>query len=562
LTINNYQLPINNDKRGKLLALLLPLFIVNFSLFIGCENPFIQEIVDSKKVSFESNGGSSVKDQTVFRDRPVRKPSDPSKDGYTFDAWYSDDETFLEEWDFAAIPGADMTLYAKWNIIEIRTVTGMAVKTQPDELVYTDGDTLDLSGLVVTLTYNTGLPEDVALKDLAGKGISTNPANGTVLSHSEHNGAPVIVSKDGLPPQNAGTLTVVNDISFFSAVLVSVGGLHTMAIKSDGTLWAWGYNGDGQLGDGTTTSRRSPVKIGADTDWASVAASFYHTMAIKSDGTLWAWGENISGRLGDGTSTDRLSPVKIGADTDWASVAAGNYHTMAIKSDGTLWAWGRNSSGQLGDGTTTDHSSPVKIGADTDWASVAAGSLHTMAIKSDGTLWAWGNNTYGRLGDGTTSGGRTSPVKIGADTDWASVAAGSGHTMAIKSDGTLWAWGGNNYGQLGDDTTTDRSSPVKMADTDWASVAAGYYHTMAIKSDRTLWAWGWNNDGQLGDGTTTDRSSPVKIGADTDWASVSAGYSHTMAIKSDGTLWAWGSGGRLGDGTYTSRTSPVPVMGE
>ncbi|HRU45471.1 MAG TPA: chromosome condensation regulator RCC1, partial [Spirochaetota bacterium] len=345
---------------------------------------------------------------------------------------------------------------------------------------------------------------------------------------------------------------------------VSCGRDHTIALKLDGTLWTWGNNGFGQLGDGTTGSNKSsPVQIGSSTDWASVSCGISHTVAIKSNGSLWAWGYNNSGRLGDGTTANKSSPIQIGVSTDWASVSCGGGHTVAIKSNGSLWAWGNNELGQLGDGTTGNKSYPIRIGVSTDWASVSCGGSHTVAIKSNGSLWAWGRNNSGQLGDGTTEN-RSSPVQIGGgSTDWASVSCGGSHTVAIKSNGTLWAWGYNYYGQLGDGTTANKSSPVQIGggSTDWASVSCGNDHTVAIKSNKTLWAWGYNGSGQLGDGTTGNKSSPVQIGSSTDWASVSCGGSHTVALKSNKTLWAWGNNGsgQLGDGTTTNKSSPVQI---
>ena len=242
-----------------------------------------------------------------------------------------------------------------------------------------------------------------------------------------------------------------------------------------------------------------------------IAADTYHTIALKSDGTLWAWGQNGSGQLGDGTNTDKNAPVQIGTGTNWLSIAAGLYHTIALKSDGTLWAWGYNDWGQLGDGTNTDRWSPVQIGTGTNWLSIAAGEMHTIALKSDGTLWAWGRNGNGQLGNGTNTT-KNAPVKIGTGTNWASIAAGHAHTIALKSDGTLWAWGWNIFGQIGDGTNTDRWSPVQIGTgTNWLSIAGGGYHTIALKSDCTLWAWGWNAYGQLGDGTNTNKNAPVQI---------------------------------------------------
>ncbi len=335
---------------------------------------------------------------------------------------------------------------------------------------------------------------------------------------------------------------------------VAAGFYHSVGIKQDGTLWAWGDNSKGQLGDGTTANKTSPVKIGTDT-WLSIAAGPLLTLAIKQDGTLWAWGDNLYGQLGDGTSNRKNSPVKIGNDT-WLSIATGYYHSLGIKQDGTLWAWGLNLDGQLGDGTTDYRTSPVKISTDT-WRSVTAGGNHSLGVKQEGTLWGWGDNVHGQLGDGTPAK-KTSPVKIGTDI-WQSVGGGGFyHSLGIKQDGTLWAWGKNNHGQLGDGTTADKTSPVKIGTDSWLNIQAGTFHTLGIKQDGTLWAWGKNETGQLGDGTTGGKASPVKIGNDT-WRSITASYFHSLGIKQDGTLWAWGNNNtsQLGDGTTTNRNTPL-----
>ena len=339
-------------------------------------------------------------------------------------------------------------------------------------------------------------------------------------------------------------------ISYIVTNVSTRGGSHTLAVKTDGSLWGWGANTLGQLGDGTTTRRHSPVKIMNGV--LSVSAGQNYTMAIKADGSLWACGSNYSGELGDGTITERHFPVKVMNDV--LSVST-DVSTLAIKTDDSLWGWGANVRGLLGDGTTTERHSPVKIMNDV--LSVSTRVFQTLAVKTDGSLWGWGDNTFGQLGDGTTTE-RHSPVKIMEDV--LSVSAGDDHTLAIKTDGSLWAWGGNSFGQLGDGTTTERHSPVKVMG-DVLSVSAGDDHTLAIKADGSLWGWGANSRGQLGDGTTTEKHSPVKIMEDV--LSVSAGDDCTMAIKTDGSLWAWGrnSFGQLGDGPTTERHSPVKIMG-
>jgi len=323
---------------------------------------------------------------------------------------------------------------------------------------------------------------------------------------------------------------------------VSCGANHVSAIKTDGTLWTWGYNIGGQLGDNTTTQRFTPVTTFAGgTNWKQVSAGFLHTLAIKTDGTLWTWGSNAYGQLGDNTSTNRSIPVTIFAGgTNWKQVACGQIHTAAIKTDGTLWSWGRNLSGQVGDNTTTQRFTPVTTFAGgTNWKQVFAGVNDTVAIKTDGTLWTWGRNSSGQLGDNAATDRSTPVTTFAGGTNWKQVACGQEHTAAIKTDGTLWTWGYNIGGQLGDNTTTDRSTPVTTfaGGTNWKQVSAGSLHTLAIKTDGTLWTWGRNHIGQLGDNTQTNRSIPVTTFAGgTNWKQLACGASHTVAIKSSDIL--------------------------
>ena len=313
--------------------------------------------------------------------------------------------------------------------------------------------------------------------------------------------------------------------------------LFAHAVKTDGTLWAWGRAADGQLGDGTTTDKSSPIQIGSLTTWYNVSAGERGTASVKTDGTIWNWGINNLGQLGQGDTTNRSSPVQIGSLTNWASASRSADSTVARKTDGTLWSWGSGANGQLGDGTSVNKSSPVQIGSLTTWASVASGTDHRAAIKTDGTLWVWGNNAYGQLGNGESGSTYSSPIQVGSLTDWSKVNAGKDHTIAIKTNGTLWTWGRNLYGQLGHGNTTNLSSPVQVGSlTDW-DIANGFSgHTVALKTNGTLWAWGHGDSGQLGQdetGDDADRSSPVQVGSDTDWKALNNSYAgnSTLALK-------------------------------
>ena len=356
---------------------------------------------------------------------------------------------------------------------------------------------------------------------------------------------------------------------------VDADGYQTAAIKTDGTLWTWGNNQYGMLGDGTVVNKSSPVTVaGGGTTWSQVSVGVYHTGAIKTDGTLWTWGYNFYGQLGTGNTVGYSSPVTTaGGGTTWKQVAVGNYHSSyAIKTDGTLWTWGYNLTyGALGDGTVVNKSSPATVaGGGTTWNQVAAGFALAIAVKTDGTLWSWGNNAIGQLGDGASANKSSPSTTIGGGTNWSQVSANMSSPAAVKTDGTLWAWGNNANGQLGNNTTTNSSSPGTTigGGTTWAQVACGYYHTVATKTDGTVWGFGDNTYGQLGNNTTTTTLSPVSItvGA-TAWSTVtgtiSAGQYHSGGIKTDGTLWTWGRNkyGALGVGFYniSSVNSPISI---
>ncbi len=343
-------------------------------------------------------------------------------------------------------------------------------------------------------------------------------------------------------------------------IKISAGFTHTLGIKSDGSLWAWGANTSGQLGNGTNLSSNIPVRVGTANDWVDISAGEYHSLAIKSNGTLWAWGRNVYGTLGDGTNTDRNVPVQITTHTDWIGVAAGGEFSIGIKSNGHIWGWGYNGNGEVGTYFSNNPNVPLQINNDNNWISISAGLDHTLALKSNGTLWAWGNNANGALGTGNFST-VVGPIQVGLASNWVSIAAGGLHSMAIKSDGTLWAWGFNFDGELGDGTTTNRNIPVQVGTgNNWVNVSGGWYHSMGLQTDGSLWAWGNNSYGQLASGTfTLPVLTPAQVGNETGWASISAGGYHSFGIQLYGTSFAWGrnSSGQLGDASNTDQNVMV-----
>ncbi|NLB62428.1 MAG: hypothetical protein GX802_08480, partial [Clostridiales bacterium] len=337
-----------------------------------------------------------------------------------------------------------------------------------------------------------------------------------------------------------------------SAGKISAGIYHSMAIKTDGTLWTWGSNDYGQLGNGNNANSSIPIKIMDNV--THISAGGYHSMAIKTDGSLWAWGRDGYGQLGSGNNTNSNIPIKVMDNV--AYVSAGQYHSMAIKTDGSLWTWGFNGAGHLGkgsSGSTTSSKIPKKIMDNVVYDS--AGGNHSMAIKTDGSLWTWGSNDCGQLGNGSTTYSRT-PIKIMDNV--AHISAGE-HSIAIKTDGSLWVWGNNKYGQLGNGSTTDSHIPIKIMNS-VAYISAGSWHSMVIKTDGSLWTWGSNGTGQLGNGNTGS-TTPIKIMENV--AYISAGNAHSMAIKTDGSLWTWGYNwdGQLGNGSTTSSDVPIEITG-
>lgn len=334
-------------------------------------------------------------------------------------------------------------------------------------------------------------------------------------------------------PRLWGAVSELGDV-----VDVDAGDDTSLAVTADGRAWAWGWNQYGQLGDGTHIDRYTPVPVPGLDGVIAVAAGSFHSLALKSDGTVWAWGMGVGGQLGDGTAVDRLTPVRVSGLNHIVAIAAGRYSSYAIGDEGTLWAWGGNEQGQLGNGTTARSITPAVVPGMDHVVSVDAYE-HVVAARDDGTVWAWGENWFGQIGDGTAGifGGvdRLTPAQVPDLTGITSVGAGDTHSIALGSDGHAWTWGSNNDGVLGigEPPGWVYVTPNAVVDLDnLIAVSAGSFHNLALRDDGTVWAWGQNTYGQLGDGTTVGiRVSRVPVVGLAEAHAVSAGGGHSLATS-------------------------------
>jgi len=323
-------------------------------------------------------------------------------------------------------------------------------------------------------------------------------------------------------------------------IQIAAGEDHTIALKSDGSVWAWGDNSNGQLGDGTKANSMEPVMLGTISDVTAISANDDISMALKKDGTVWAWGYNEYGRLGNGTEIDSLKPTQVSGLTNVTAISAGGTHCLALKQDGTVWAWGRNFYGQLGNSSNKNSSVPVKAAGLSKITAISAGEKHSMALASDGTIWVWGDNDYGELGLGSTDG-KSIPTQLTNLDNVIFISAGNIFSAAVKKDGTLWTWGYNGYGQLGNGTEKDSLRPVRVSSvSNVVKAATGKNHMLAMTSDGTIWACGYNNYGQLGNGTKDKSAVPVQSSGITGAEFITTTFSHNFAMCSDGSVWAWG----------------------
>lgn len=354
---------------------------------------------------------------------------------------------------------------------------------------------------------------------------------------------------------------------------------HSCGVRADGTAWCWGQNADRELGVGDTNRRSRSAKVKAGSNWRQIdvgpgrITGENHTCGLRGKGEVWCFGSNATGQLGRaqgaGNFFEGFAPGRVGNAADWSDVSAGGGSTCGIRKPGTLWCWGSYEFGQLGTGQSSPStpaldyvSYPQKVGSASTWKQVSAGHSHACAVRTNGTLWCWGRNFYGELGLGDKSL-RSSPVRVGGDTNWAQVAAGQSHTCAVRTNGTAWCWGSDDYRQLGDGDAVSPSQvphPVGSG-TSWTGISVSQSHTCGRQADSSVWCWGSRIFGQLGDGVIQGGGvgTPQRVSAG--WASVASGGDHSCAIRTDGRAFCWGKNlfGQLGDGTEDDRSRPTRV---
>ncbi|RBP98921.1 RCC1 domain-containing protein, partial [Bifidobacterium xylocopae] len=338
------------------------------------------------------------------------------------------------------------------------------------------------------------------------------------------------------PANTAGTHTTITPpsppTSGITFTQVSAGGAHSLAIGSDGNTYAWGFNINGQLGDGTSIGSNVPVRVRtpAGVRFTQVSAGYDHSLAIGDDGHAYSWGQDEYGQLGDGTRDYHPTPVRVtdpAPNTTWKTISAGHSYSLAIDNHGHAYSWGRNQVGQLGNGSYDRYSpypylTPARVidpAPNTTWTAISAGDYHALAIDSDGHAYGWGSSSFGELGDGSSNTQSLTPVRVtdpAPNTTWKSVSAGEWHSLAIDGNGHAYGWGYNNWGQVGNGNTgTNQNTPARVIDpapgTTWTTISAGHRHSLAIDNQGHAYSWGNNRFGQLGDNSNTDRNTPVPV---------------------------------------------------
>jgi alpha-tubulin suppressor-like RCC1 family protein len=435
-----------------------------------------------------------------------------------------------------------------------------------------------IGGLRVTFTVADGHGTLTALGD-EGPGsasvtviTNTNPIDESPVSGGGF--API----NWTLPNAAGTYTLTatgpatgGPVTFTATVSPPIGGVpgtltanghHTCTLASDGSALCWGLNGTGQLGDGSTINRTTPVPVTGGLTFASITGGGHHTCGLTSGGIAYCWGGNVFGALGDGSTTSRTAPVAVMGELRFTSLIGGGFHhTCGLTTSGAAYCWGWNQDGQLGDGTTTNRTTPVAVAGGLTFASLEGGGHHTCGLTSGGAAYCWGTNVTGQLGDGT-SVGRATPTAVAGGITFTSLSGGWLHTCGVASAGPSYCWGNNNNGQLGDGTMFNRTAPVSVQGGRTFVLLSGIGdYTCGLTGGGAAFCWGDNIFGGLGDGSTTDRTLPVAVTGGLTLASLTAGWYHTCGVTSADDVYCWGYNafGQLGDGTTTSSSTPVAV---
>jgi len=411
-----------------------------------------------------------------------------------------------------------------------------------------------------------------------GHGLLMTYANGSAIPPMslafpimlDSGGNIIAVASGGLGPDTVGDYYDVGDP-----------GLHTLMLRNDGLVLACGDNKHGQLGDGTVKVRLDSIIVTNLANVVAIAAGGYHSLALKADGTVWAWGYNSSGQLGIGNKNSQTVPMQVTSLSGVVAIAAGGAHSLALKSDGTVWTWGVNSRGEIGDGTTTARIAPVKLVNLSNIIAIASSRNHSLALKSDGTVWAWGENTDGQIGNGNTVSPQKIPVQVTNLTNVTAIAAGGYHSLALKSDGTAWAWGRNTHGEIGNGNRVSPTIPVQVKNLiGVVGIAAGEYHSLGLLANGTIFGWGENEYSTIGAGDVSSsgvNSTPIPVNMSFTYSYVNKSLAASPAFdsavaepdinyesvmtKTDGTTWSFGYNGlgSLGDGTTYSQSRPEQI---
>jgi len=481
---------------------------------------------------------------------------------------------------------SDGTMNTSGQVFLIMNPVDDAPIARDDEVRVAAGDSITIPLLLNDVELDgEGLSVSVNTSSVAGSVVDNG--DGTVVYT-----APASYTSDSFTYTISDGITVVTGNVFIEPPNgIAAGEFHSLVMKPAGTVRSLGYNQYGQLGDNSTTDKLAPVDVvdafsNVISGVSTVSAGGNYSQLLKEDGTVWAWGDNYYGQLGNGSYTNASTPIQVQFSNSQAlgniqALSTGPYHSVALKNDGTVWSWGYNYYGQLGCNNDVTSPNPVQVvHADgtpfTDVMAVSAGMNHSLALKKDGTVWAWGYNYYGQLGNGDISYGASNqltPVQVqlstGAPlTNIVAIDAGASFNVALKDDGTLWVWGSNVNGELGDGTYTSKAYPQQLAMTNVMSISAGSQFAVAVKQDGSVWAWGQGSGGQLGNGSSVYSASPVQVIDSTNAAigsvlSVSTYYRHVVTRHSDGSVMTWGSNtyGELGTGDYTLYNKAIPLNG-